>query len=222
MKNAANKNKRTSQRRTAKAGPGKVIGFYTPPTLIPPFRRGKMSACVNAPLPTVVGAAASYVVRLNDVYDPDYTGTGLSAAGYTQMAGLYQRYRVLAATAHIQYIVNQTDAVFVHAVCSTVSTITVDPTRITYDRFAWTKSLSGIAGVPICTHKIHMPMHRLWGVSPKTVLMDDQYASAIGGGPTNRGYLHVGGSTVGSVAGGLIMNIRLEYDVLWYCPFDFA
>lgn len=45
------------------------------------------------------GAAAdtSYTYRLNDIFDPDFTGTGHQPMGYDQLAAVYNRYQVLSS-----------------------------------------------------------------------------------------------------------------------------
>lgn len=44
------------------------------------------------------GALATYVLRANSIYDPDYTGLGHQPLGYDQLAALYNHYTVLSST----------------------------------------------------------------------------------------------------------------------------
>jgi hypothetical protein len=51
---------------------------------------------------SAAGSGATYFYRLNSVYDPDATGVGASAIGYTTWAALYLNYKVHKVTVRVQ------------------------------------------------------------------------------------------------------------------------
>lgn len=50
-----------------------------------------------------VGVSGARTFRLNSIHDPDWTGTGTTVAGHTQMAALYKRYLVTGAKIYISF-----------------------------------------------------------------------------------------------------------------------
>lgn len=50
---------------------------------------------------TTLGVSAVQIYRANGIYDPDQTGTGVVATGFTTMSGMYSYHRVYACSINI-------------------------------------------------------------------------------------------------------------------------
>lgn len=64
----------------------------------------KLRYTENIVLTSLLGAVASYVYRINDLHDPNYTGTGHQSYFRDQMFSMYQFARVLWASIKVSLI----------------------------------------------------------------------------------------------------------------------
>lgn len=64
---------------------------------VPTARVVRMKYVDNVTLTSTSGVMAVHYFRANGLYDPDYTGTGHSPAGYTSMAALFNHYIVMGS-----------------------------------------------------------------------------------------------------------------------------
>lgn len=62
----------------------------------------EMSYVEYTNLTSSAGSVASYQFRANDVYDPNYTGTGHQAKCFDEMMGIYSSFVVLASTCTVR------------------------------------------------------------------------------------------------------------------------
>lgn len=60
------------------------------------------TAIIN--LATSSGVSTPYLFRGNSVYDPDFTGSGWAATGFSAMANLYQRYLVTGSKCSVKIV----------------------------------------------------------------------------------------------------------------------
>lgn len=51
----------------------------------------------------VLGVAVANSYRMNSIWDPDFTGVGLTVAGWSQMSALYDRYMVMGAKVIVSF-----------------------------------------------------------------------------------------------------------------------
>jgi len=79
----------------------------------------------------------SWVYSVNSVYDPDVTGSGGSAVGFTSLSRLYQSYRVLSSTFKVKALVfNQSPVVMAVAPTTTNVGSSAPTTEVAGYRFA--------------------------------------------------------------------------------------
>lgn len=83
------------------AAQGKRIGF-------PASRTASFTYVENLQITSTAGALGYYQFKLNDAYDPNYTGTGHQPMGYDQWALFYNHYVVEACTYDIEAIKDAT------------------------------------------------------------------------------------------------------------------
>lgn len=134
---------------------------------------------------TVVGT--QQVMRLNSLYDPDYTGSGHQPYGFDQMSGMYQKYRV----DHVDFQVLFTTP---GAANDMLCLATVAPNT--------TSNLTGVAmyaaqerpnsivghlssqGERKCVLNGSFDLHTLCGVPKAKYVAEEQYSAAINADPT--------------------------------------
>jgi len=174
-------------------------------------------------LSPAAGAVAAQVFRWNSVYDPDFTGVGTSVRGYTQMAALYGRYRVLGAKATVGFVnISNATPLTVALALNPVTTVGVDITSILAQRHIWYQGLGTSTGAAAVEHTVSSPVHPIYGVPKAQVAAEDDYAAVAAGNPNNGVFLHVVAFANGPAAGACNIQIRIEYDVVWSLPLELA
>jgi len=154
--------------------------------------------------------------RGNSIFDPDFSGAGTTAFAYTQLAGLYNRYRVLSS----KIVVEVTNSGTVPLRCSIVATIANAPptaTALPGQRHI-AQGMVGTTGTVGWKHTARAPTARIFGVPEAQVLSEDDFAGLVGGNPNNVWYWHVVMFNPGGAAGACNVSIRIEYDVVWSMP----
>lgn len=212
-KNRRNKKSRRAGRNNA------YTGFQAVPTLFPEQKRGVMTYGVQVSLVTTATAPSAYVFRANSVFDPDFTAvTGTKAACFDQISAIYGRYRVTNVRAEITWDnVGQVNGnCFV--VASTSSNIGVSWNTILAQRHVWFRPVAIASGFCYVKHCVSTPIHKLWGVPKKQVLMDDQFSALATTNPVNQAYIHVGFMPETAAAASVSLSVRILYDVIWTLP----
>jgi hypothetical protein len=74
------------------------IGSVRPGFVLPERMDVALRYSQEVPLHASAGVAVSYVFRANDLYDPDYTGTGHQPLGFDQLCLFYKRFFVTKST----------------------------------------------------------------------------------------------------------------------------
>jgi len=216
------KNKRSGPKKSA-SPPGKsvVVGLTTSPNIFPPLFRGKLFYDTVVALGPAAGALATNVFRGNSVYDPDLTGVGASARGYSQLSALYGRYRVLSFSGTITFVnLSTTTPLTCFVVVNPVTTVGTDITQVLQQRRVWTRSIATTAGAGTATHSVGAPVHAVYGVPAVQVRNEDDFASVTGNNPNNGVYMHVGAYANGASAGSFNIHVRMEFDTVWSLPLE--
>lgn len=217
----ANSNK--SAKRSAKRQPKRpqMFGVTTRPLIFPSRMKGTMTYDESGNLGPAVGTTSVLVFRGNSVYDPDFTGTGTTCRGYSQMASLYGRYRVLGFRASITWNNLTTSPCQIFAVLSPTTTIGTDFYAMVAQRHIWRSAISQSTGSGHAEHKLGSRVSAIYGVPESQVLTEDDFAAVTGANPNNGVYLHVGVySDYGTAS--VNVNIRMEYDVVWSLPLEIS
>lgn len=214
----ANKQLRNKNRKnkTGKRG-GALVGFNHPyPSFFPDRMRGTVVYSTSGTLITPASLLTANVYRLNSIYDPDYTGTGTTVRGYTQMNALYAKYRVFSATVVITAWPASTSTTDgsrseLYAVASNDLTLGVDPNAWLAQRHVYTAPLNMNSDAVI--HKMVVPIHRVYGVKPEQVAFEDDFAATMTGNPNNGVQLHIGHRCISGVANTMAYTLTITYDV---------
>lgn len=143
-------------------------------------------------LTSTAGAVSSYVFRANDLYDPDYTGTGHQPMGFDQMMQFYNHFCVIKARIIVTFknysSVDCTACVRQDADLTPLTTID----RILEFGGNVTTNL-GNAGVFSSNQNLELGIDipKLQGVSRKTITADPNLRGDASSSPTELTYFHV-------------------------------
>jgi hypothetical protein len=191
-------------------------GFEAVPSIFPDRMRGKQAWSGTYNFAPVASAVGSTVLRLNSVYDPDYSGVGSTAYSFTQLAAVYGRYRVVSAVVNLDIYVTGSAAMTAFAVASPATTLGTSFADIVAQRHVWTAPVVG-GGQP-AKKRLYITTAKVYGTSEKAVMMEDDYCGLSSGNPNNGTFLHLGffNPTAGALAG--TITARIVYDVEWSLP----
>lgn len=187
--------KRGNKKKNKRGSP--PTGFSVAKFIFPPMFKGVVSYTDIFNLNNLGGnGVAAYYYRANSVYDPNLTGTGTTSFGVTQLAQLYDRYRVLSVRFEADFFISSTTStsaggeVFVVA-----SNNNSAPTGIggwAAQRFVWRRPIGSASGSGVQRCKVSFPIHKIYGVPYLQVRNEDDFASVMGNNPNNIVYLHIG------------------------------
>lgn len=157
--------------------------------------------------------------RGNSPFDPDFTGVGVSAAGFTTYSSIYNSYRCYGSSIMVQWCNTGTSAgtqvmqVGVSATpASAVSYTTID--QLLENPYGKVKILSFNANVP--RTKMYMSTAKIEGVHKKTVVSDDAYGSAVTTNPSNPWFWNIMAQSVDQTT----TSVTVAYvTITYYCEF---
>lgn len=164
------------------------------------------------------GAGAFQSFRINSIFDPDYTGVGSSALGYTTYALLFARYRVLRVRVILRFV-NQTAVAVggqtVGVIFNASGVFSSNPLTWPAQPYAVSRVLQGNAGGQHSLATIDMtpPLHKIAGVTRQQFMNDQDYSSTFGASPATSLYAHVfTHGKLSSSAESCRFEVRLVFD----------
>jgi len=207
-----------AKKQSGKSKPAKVRASI-PSTLqvVPPAFR-KVFMAYHA-LGTVTEAAAStggiYQFRLNSVYDPDYTGVGTTAMGYTAVSGLYSLFRVVRARVVARLSLNTTGQAVVGILPGLNSTLTATYHMLEAEPNASSRVVQGNVGGAhaIAEFNTVYQLSKICGVTNSQYMDDFDFAHPSAGNPLKSVYLNVFMAGNSGAAQTMIYNVRIIYEV---------
>lgn len=217
------KQQRKSARKQRKAATLETIqGLTTTRALFPDRWRGTMFYDYNTAITCTAYSNTVQVFRANSVHDPDFSGTGTTAAGYAQASALYQRYRVVSLRAIIR--VNNLGAapLLMNVSANNLNTLGTGVTVALAQRHVYSEPIGPSTGMGSATHTVSFPMWKIWGVTKSQVMNEDNWAAIAGTTfyPNNQVFLHIGFNNNDAAAGSVLLNVRIEYDTIWSLPIN--
>lgn len=143
-----------------------------------------------------IGAAGNPVhhsFRMNDLYDPNYTGTGHQPQGFDLLMGLYSKFTVIASKITLEcYNADATNANrIVLLPCKDAAAITSTEPRILMEQMNAKSIMLGPynMGTRRSTMSYKMAPHKFLGVSHP--LSDDSMQGNASATPTQQAFWHV-------------------------------
>lgn len=211
------------QKRKGGRGRGRHLPLLT---VTPSSKRILMTySAVSAQVEAAAGIGITYFYRLNSVYDPDASGVGTSALGYSTWSGLFLNYKVRRVTARVQATVRGMTA-------GSIATVTVAPIAnqavVPSNKLTWA-SVRGaqVRYVANATEggrnlaQFVMTIDNAWvaQVTKQQYDVDMDFSGAVGSNPSRMNYLCVAAASAGSTtAATVVFNIQLTYEVEWFNP----
>lgn len=160
------------------------------------------------------------VLRLNDMYDTDQTGTGHQPYGYDQMAAIYARYQVTYVDVIITWTDPSADGVF--AVASLQSNgNTQSLTGMTFARcreipFTTVKYINN-TGAQVQRMSIKAPLHTIFGVSKQQYMGSPTiYGGQVGSTVSQPCYIRFSAGSSAAAAG---VTIQAMVEVKFHAQF---
>lgn len=174
---------------------------------------------------SAAGSGVTYFMRLNSVYDPDATGVGTSAIGYSTWSALYLSYKVNRVTVRVQGTVTGLSAgAFANAILAPIPFQAVVPAN----KQTW-KMIPGarmkvltnnsVGGSNMFNMTATYDIARVARVTKQQYKNDMDWSGQVGSNPARQVYCLIAFDSVGSSS---VMtanyNTQVTYEVEWFNP----
>lgn len=165
------------------------------------------------------GLGIAYTFRINDVFDPDFSGGGLQPLGFDQYTAMYGRYHVLGFKYELEFLARTSIGTLVGAYLSPQSTLPATSTSwLVVNGTAQYKAVGQATGsdtVKRISGRANIPA--VFGVKPREYLSDQDFSAGSTATPARVAYLHVWTKGISAVAVNDV-TVRLYYDVEFSQP----
>lgn len=216
-----NKPKRNANKSGNRRGKRRAPRARLPMTFVPGPSAQRRVFCfeqVYGLTEAAAGAGAFNSFRINSIFDPDYTGVGSSALGYSTYAYLYGRYRVLSTRVLLRFVdvtAVATGGQIVGVIFNANGVFSSNPLTWPSQPFAKSTILQGNQGGEhsACTLNLTPPLHKVAGVTRSQFLADQDYSATFGSNPATPLYAHVFMTgKLSSAAESCKVEVRIIYD----------
>lgn len=165
------------------------------------------------------GLGVAYSFRINDVFDPDFSGGGLQPTGFDQYAALYGRYHVLGFRYEVEFLARTSIGTLVGAYLSPQSTLPSTATSwLVVNETARYRSMGQATGSDTVKRiASRANIARVLGVRPGEYRSDQDFSATTSATPARVAYLHVWTKGISAVAVN-DLTVRLYYDVEFSQP----
>jgi len=163
-------------------------------------------------------ANGQFVFNLNSVFKPEATAAGHQCFGFDQLAGLYNKYRVISCGWRVQLPLNPTNIAY------TIGCLPTNDPGIVWANFgemaenSRAKYITQLAGAKIenLSGKVYLP--KLIGKTRAAYMGDDRCAAQVTTSPLEQMLLYVQafGASFGTPATPLGLQVVLEYTVEYF------
>lgn len=155
--------------------------------------------------------------NLNSLFDPNRTGIGHQPYGYDQLAGLYNRYRVIKTSYVINGIQSDAPGTNVRIACQPANDVILYGNLSAMCEAPRSRFIvQGAQGSPLKTLKGTTHIPSLVGRSTAEYMADDRYQAAVGASPVEFAILNVMGASLADNGVTISAVITLEYTVEWF------
>lgn len=163
-----------------------------------------------------LGAGTLYVYSLSSIYDPDVSGAGTTALGYTSYSSFFTRYRVIRARIEISAVPYNTTggSMIVGYMVGPNSTVTATSTlwpvqTNSFSKLVHSATPGGSHGM--ANFKRTIDLARIQGVTKQQFMSDLDYSGAFGSSPARQSYLILFVRGTGSAAAVASFDVRIVY-----------
>jgi hypothetical protein len=194
-------------RRKRRSAPTQAV--FRSPTALPDKIYLKMRYTDAYVYTCTAGATQTQVMRGNDIFDPDFTGTGHQPYSRDQWANFYSTYRVLgssikaiAAPSNTSNQVGYWFAVCPHGVSQAQS---LGPYPLLESPYVRYKMSNQYQGVSIIKH--YISTRKILGLA-KAAIQQDNYAAAFGSSPVDQWFWQIS-IRPSDVATAIVVNVTI-------------
>lgn len=221
-KTKKNKKNRRNKRDLATSGRRSAEAIIVQPwqSLFPVRTLRRLRYNDSAVLTSTTGSVASYVLRANDLYDPDFTGTGHQPMGFDQMMVFYNHFTVVRSRLTVSFE-NYSLAAAAHCIVRADgdSTSMTVPSRI--------QELGGLVEI-VCEYKqasgsnktavLDIDVAKFQGVSRSALTADPSLQGSSGASPQEIVYYHIEMWNNLAASGSVVVDYILEQDAYFTEP----
>jgi len=201
------------------AGSGTGFSKFFSASPFPPKWRVKLPFASQYNLPTVGSAyfGTEQIMRLNSLYDPDFTGAGNYPYGFSAMSAMYGSYRVRSVLIDLVWSNPSIDGSFVGAMVQpSGSTFTMAgqyPLAVDIQPGGDVRVLN-ITGSQTVRVTKRFTIAELDGISPTQWAADPNYSAQVGANPANCPLLRLAIQATSSSH--VTVQVRLEFECEFY------
>ncbi len=159
------------------------------------------------------GTGAYNTFRLTSIYDPDFTGVGTTALGYTTKSGFYGRYRVLKVRYSVLFYSNISFHTTVGLLIGGNSTFSSTPNNWAVEPNAKVRWVFGQQGVDKSQVMIegYVEPHRVLGVTKQQFMTDNDFSSPFASNPIYPVYMHVWVVNDQGAVANISVDVRISF-----------
>lgn len=158
-----------------------------------------------------------YQFNINSLYDPDRTGTGHQPYGFDQLAGIYNRYRVISCS----YQITAYSAGAFNGPLRIVTIPTNEATAgwnnvsevIENPRAKWITQVPG-GEQKVLKGKVYIPS--LMGRTRQQYMADDRFQAQVSVSPSELAILNIGGGTMLDSSTDILLSVSLQFKVEFF------
>lgn len=170
------------------------------------------------------GTGGVWFLRLNSVYDPDATGVGASAIGYSTWSGLFINYKVKRVTARVSGNYSGNNGGMGRLTLVPVPFQSVLPANAgTWPLLRQARSVvvgdQANGGKTVANFNVTYDLADIAGITKQQYAVDMDWSGQTGSNPARQLYLGLCLQSIGSaVVGRAFFTVMLSFDVEWFNP----
>jgi len=183
---------------------------------LPPWLEAPMRYADKFNLTIAAGGFADYILRANSIFDPDRTGVGHAPLGYSQLAGVYNRYRV----DKLEWYIDMPSVSLTFSACVVLVNGVKNLTAIGIaEEWPTARFRSvGFNGSPPGVFTGHKKLAVFNGRSEDNYNIDDQTGAVINANPLEVIDLHIFIENPNALPITVQLNFSLKYRTVFYDP----
>lgn len=218
----AKMNKKATNKRS---GNSRKLALVPCITSVPAAKKICMTYSTNGTIvEPAAGTGIATFFRLNSVYDPDASGVGTTAAGYSTWAAQFYNYRINRVTVRLRAVGQGSTGGAITLGCLPVPAQPVLPTNPVLWRSARGSSHQLVVpqadgGINSWTVARTYDLPRWLGVTKQQYYNDMDFSGTVGSNPLRQLYFAVTVcSCMGSTPARIVYQVDISYEVEWFNP----
>lgn len=213
-KRAFRSRKRSAPRPKVLARSANQVGFPMPKLVITSHKY-----VAQVQINPGAGVTGSYLFRANDLYDPDYTGTGHQPLGFDQMMVFYDHFKVLGSSIRVAYTPTGTASIVGLGIVDQTGFSGTSEALMEQRGFKWrSMAAAGSEGAVVMSKKVDLPKY--FGQSFRGYMAENKYEGSGSASPTEDVFwqLFVGPANGSDDIPSTYVNVEIHYRVAYYEP----